>query len=57
MKFLKTKEIVFMGRSNVGKSSIINAVFGGNGKQKIARVSKRPGTTQFLHFHETVLGA
>lgn len=49
MKFLKTKEIVFLGRSNVGKSSIINAVFGG--KQKIARVSRVPGTTQFLHFH------
>ena len=45
-----------MGRSNVGKSSIINAVFGG-GKQKIARVSRVPGTTQFLHFHEAMLGA
>jgi GTP-binding protein len=49
MNFLKTKEIIFLGRSNSGKSSIINNVF--NNKD-IARVSRNPGTTQFLHFHE-----
>ena len=43
-----------MGRSNTGKSSLINAVFRNkpiNKKKKIARVAKKPGTTRFLHFH------
>jgi GTP-binding protein len=34
--------VAFIGRSNVGKSSLINALFGGN----IARTSKTPGRTR-----------
>lgn len=40
-------EIAFIGRSNVGKSSLINAVVGVDGK---ARVSKTPGRTQQINF-------
>lgn len=39
-------EIAFAGRSNVGKSSLINAIMGRN----IAHVSKTPGRTQQLNF-------
>jgi GTP-binding protein EngB required for normal cell division len=52
--FYKEKELLFVGRSNCGKSSVINTIFKGSPhstKKKIARVSKRPGTTKFLHFH------
>lgn len=38
-------EYAFIGRSNVGKSSLINAIAG----QKIARVSNTPGRTQSLN--------
>jgi GTP-binding protein len=41
-------EIAFVGRSNVGKSSLINAVSG----SKIARTSKTPGRTQLINFFE-----
>jgi GTP-binding protein len=40
-------EITLAGRSNVGKSSLINRLAGGGG---IARVSKRPGCTRMLNF-------
>ncbi len=39
-------EIAFAGRSNVGKSSLINALAG----SEIARVSNTPGRTQQLNF-------
>jgi len=39
-------EYAFVGRSNVGKSSLINAVVG----EKIARTSNTPGRTQSLNF-------
>ncbi|MGZ3790317.1 MAG: ribosome biogenesis GTP-binding protein YihA/YsxC [Bacteriovorax sp.] len=38
----------FVGRSNVGKSSIINALFG----SKTARVSKTPGRTREINIFE-----
>ena len=38
--------IAFVGRSNVGKSSLINALV----KQKVARVSATPGKTRAIHF-------
>lgn len=40
-------EVAFAGRSNVGKSSLINAITGQRG---CARVSKRPGRTQQINF-------
>ena len=40
-------EIVFVGRSNVGKSSLINALYG-----KIAYVGKTPGKTRILNFFD-----
>ena len=39
------KEVVFVGRSNVGKSSLINALYG-----NIAYVGKTPGKTKLLNF-------
>ncbi len=40
-------EIAFMGRSNVGKSSLINSLLAVNG---LARTSSTPGRTQALNF-------
>jgi GTP-binding protein len=42
-------EIAFAGRSNVGKSSLINAV---TGRKSIARASVTPGRTQELNFFD-----
>ena len=41
-------EFVFWGRSNVGKSSLINSIT----KSKIAKTSKTPGRTRSLVFFE-----
>ena len=46
----KKKEIVFVGRSNVGKSSIINCVLN---RKKLARVSNVPGKTISINFYGT----
>lgn len=40
-------EVVFVGRSNAGKSSLINHL---TGISDLARVSKTPGKTAMLHF-------
>jgi GTP-binding protein len=40
-------ELAFLGRSNVGKSSMINALLG---RRKLARVSRTPGRTRLLNF-------
>ena len=40
-------EIAFAGRSNVGKSSLVNAL---TGRQTLARVSHTPGRTQQINF-------
>jgi GTP-binding protein len=41
-------EIVFAGRSNVGKSSAINAIVG---RKRLAFTSKTPGRTQTINFY------
>jgi GTP-binding protein len=41
-------EIAFLGRSNVGKSSLINTLVGA----KIARTSNTPGRTQTINFFQ-----
>ena len=40
-------EVAFAGRSNVGKSSLINALFG---QRKLAKTSSTPGRTQQLNY-------
>ena len=40
-------EVAFLGRSNVGKSSLLNALVGTRG---LARVSSKPGKTQLVNF-------
>jgi GTP-binding protein len=41
-------EVAFLGRSNVGKSSLINSLLG----HKVARTSSAPGRTQSINFFE-----
>ena len=41
-------EVAFLGRSNVGKSSVINSLLG----VKIAKTSSTPGRTQAINFFE-----
>lgn len=43
------KEVAFIGRSNVGKSSLINALFNSN----IVKTSSTPGRTQMINFFDT----
>jgi GTP-binding protein len=43
-------QVAFSGRSNVGKSSLINTLLGRT-RKKIAHVSSKPGKTQMLNFY------
>ena len=44
----RLQEIAFVGRSNVGKSSLLNSVVNLRG---LARISKSPGRTQTINFY------
>ena len=43
-------EVSFVGRSNVGKSSLINRLFN---RKKLAKVSSMPGKTSTINFFTT----
>ncbi|MEM7101046.1 MAG: ribosome biogenesis GTP-binding protein YihA/YsxC [Pseudomonadota bacterium] len=45
-------EIAFAGRSNAGKSSVLNCI---SGNKRMAKVSKTPGRTQLLNFFDVVV--
>jgi GTP-binding protein len=47
-------EVAFAGRSNVGKSSAINALLG---RRRLAFTSKTPGRTQTINFYSLAAGA
>jgi GTP-binding protein len=47
-------EVAFIGRSNVGKSSLLNALAG---RKSLAKVSSKPGRTQLLNLFATADGA
>ena len=44
-------EVAFIGRSNVGKSSLINSLLQ---RRKLARTSKEPGRTRAIHWYRVV---
>ena len=46
-------EVAFAGRSNVGKSSLINSLLG---RKALARISSKPGKTRALGFIEVETG-
>ncbi|HOJ88884.1 MAG TPA: ribosome biogenesis GTP-binding protein YihA/YsxC [Pseudothermotoga sp.] len=41
-------EVCFVGRSNVGKSTLLNVLF----NRRLAKVSKRPGKTRSINFYK-----
>jgi ribosome biogenesis GTP-binding protein YsxC/EngB len=45
----KLSEVAFVGRSNAGKSSAINAI---THRKGLAKTSKRPGATRLINFFE-----
>ena len=46
-------EVAFAGRSNAGKSSVLNQI---TGNKSLAKVSKTPGRTQMINFFDTNIG-
>ncbi len=48
----RAPEIAFAGRSNVGKSSLINSLCA---REKLARISRTPGRTRQLNFYVVAL--
>jgi GTP-binding protein len=47
-------EVAFLGRSNVGKSSLLNALVQ---RKKLARTSSTPGKTRLIHFFRVEIGS
>jgi GTP-binding protein len=47
MKGFREPRIAFVGRSNVGKSSLINSLLGA----RLAQTSNQPGKTRAIHFY------
>ncbi len=45
-------EVVFMARSNVGKSSLLNAL---SGRKSLAKVSSTPGKTRLINFFDVTM--
>jgi len=45
----KLNEVAFVGRSNAGKSSLVNAL---TGRKSLARVSQTPGATRQINFFD-----
>jgi GTP-binding protein len=46
-------EVAFLGRSNVGKSSLLNALVN---RKQLARTSGTPGKTRLVHFFQILAG-
>ena len=46
-------EVAFLGRSNVGKSSLLNALVQ---RRQLARTSGTPGKTRLVHFFRVIAG-
>jgi GTP-binding protein len=46
-------EVAFLGRSNVGKSSLLNSLVQ---RKKLARTSSTPGKTRLIHFFRVEIG-
>ena len=49
----KIPEVAFIGRSNVGKSSLVNML---TNRKNVAKVSKTPGKTQTINHYEITTG-
>src|SRR4051812_21274930 len=47
LKGRRESRVIMVGRSNVGKSSLLNALLG----TKLAQVSANPGKTRAIHFY------
>jgi GTP-binding protein len=46
-------EVAFLGRSNVGKSSLLNRLMG---RRRLAHTSRTPGKTRLVHFYRVERG-
>ncbi len=49
----RLREVAFVGRSNVGKSSLINSLLN---RRKLAKVSRTPGKTRMINFFRVTTG-